>query len=50
MMIIIIIIIIIIIERKAPSITTKDVVFFLSGDSPAPEFYVPTFWNTVPSS
>jgi len=26
------------------------VVFLLLGDSPASEFYVPTFWNTVPSS
>jgi len=23
-----------------------DVVFFLVGDSPVSEFYVPTFWNT----
>jgi hypothetical protein len=30
----------------------KNVVCFLLGNSPASEFYVPTFWNTVsvPSS
>jgi len=27
----------------------KFVVFFLLGDSPASEFYVPTFWNTLNS-
>jgi hypothetical protein len=24
-----------------------NVLFFLLGDTPAPEFYVPTFWNTL---
>jgi hypothetical protein len=27
-----------------------NIAFFLLGDSPASEFYVPTFRNTVPSS
>jgi len=29
---------------------SKDVVFFLLGDSPVSEFYVPTFRNTVQTS
>jgi hypothetical protein len=39
--------------NRFPSITNfrlvLDVVFFLPGDSPRSEFYVPTFRNTLPS-
>jgi hypothetical protein len=33
-------------EVKCYVADVLDVVFFLLGDSPVSEFYVPTFWNT----
>ena len=34
-------------DDKCLNNNNNNVVFFLLGDSPASEFYMPMFWNTV---